>query len=192
MKKMNKPERDLKQAQDNAAVLVAFLNNNCSKIHCSKLDVNRKKIPVWQKTHKNTFVGRRGVAGALSSVMGVTIKVALKKSQKYILIEPRYGQDSFRSTYVKLPSGNKSDNIFLDTTALLICDNPQCRYYALYEYDQIPETHITKGSKGKGNANRYSLNSINATPIPFHGSKGVFAEPGLEEGLILLIRKIGK
>lgn len=189
---MNKPERDLKKAHDNASLLVAELNNICNKIYFKKLDTNRQKIPVWQKARKNTLIGRRGVAGALSSVMGVTIKVTLKKSQEFILVEPRYGQDSFRATYVKLPSNNKTETMFLDTTAMLIVDKPQCKYYALYEYEQIPESHIKKGSKGKGNANRYSLNSINATPIPIHGSKGPLAEPGIEETLILLIKKIGK
>lgn len=46
---MNKPQRDLKKAQDNAACLIAFINNNCSKIYCNKLDPTHKKIPVWQK-----------------------------------------------------------------------------------------------------------------------------------------------
>lgn len=45
---MNKPERDLKKAHDNAEILTAFLNNICDKIHCEKLDINRQKIPVWQ------------------------------------------------------------------------------------------------------------------------------------------------
>lgn len=189
---MKKTDKDLKTAQNKANRLTAFLNNTYDKIYCKKLDINQKKIPIWQKAINNTIVGRRGITNVLSSVMGVTIKITLKKTQKYILVEPRYGQTAFRSTYVKLPSGHKSNGIFLDTTAMLIVDLPECRYYALYEYEQVPESHITKGGKGQGNANRCNLNSINATPIPINGLSGPLVEPGLEKALINLIKKIGK
>ena len=189
---MNKIEKNLKQAQDNGSFLVAHLNNICKKICWNQLDTNRKKIPLHQKAKNNTIIRRRGTAGTQSSVMGVTIKATLKKTQQYILLEPRYGEDSFRSTYLKCLSSDKSDQIFLDTTAILIVDKPECKYYAIYEYSQVPENHITKGSKGRGNANRYSLNSINATPIPIEGLNSPLKEPGLEEAIINLIEKIGK
>jgi len=108
---MNKPDRDLKRAHDNGAMLTAFLNNICDKLHWEKLDTDRKKIPLHLKAKKNTFVGRRGASKSDSAVMGVTLKATLKNNKQYILIEPRYGQDSFRSTYVKILSNDKSDTI---------------------------------------------------------------------------------
>ena len=192
---MNKIQKDLQKAFKRVNKLCIFLNKRIKDLYFELLDKNQEEIPLHQKARNNTIIGRRGDLPALSSRMGITIKVTNKKTDKYILLEPRINTPSknhFKATYLKGISGDQSDIIFLDTTAIFIVDSPNPEYFAIYEYSQIPQKNIIKGNKGRGNAKRVNLNNINVTPVPIQGSKGPLGEPGLQDVIMELIQKIGK
>lgn len=192
---MNKIEEDRKKAFDQVNKLCTFFNLYMKNLQFEFLDKDQKNIPLCKKSRNNTIIGRRGNPSSDNSCMGITIKAINKNTNQYILLEPRINtpaKNHFQSTYLKGISEDKSDIIFLNSTAILIVDSSSPKYYAIYEYSQIPQGNITKGNKGRGNANRINLNSINATPIPINGSNGPLGDPGLEESIITLIEKIGK
>jgi len=192
---MNKPEEDRKKAFDQVNKLCIFFNLYTKNLQFELLDKDQKNISICKKSKNNTIIGRRGNLPSDNSCMGITIRAINKNTNQYILLEPRINtpaKNHFQSTYLKGISEDKSDIIFLNSTAILIVDSSSPKYYAIYEYSQIPRGNITKGNKGRGNANRINLNSINVTPVLIQGSKGPLEEPGLEEAIINLIEKIGK
>ena len=192
---MNKIEKDRQKAFERVTQLCDFINSYTKNLQFELLDKDQKNIPIHKKSRNNTIIGRRGNSPFADSRMGITIKATNKNTNQYVLLEPRINtsaKDHFKSTYLKGVSGDESDIIFLDSTAILIVDDSHPKYYAIYEYSQVSEQNIKKGYKGSGNARRINLNSINATPIPINGSSGPLGEPGLEKAIINLIEKIGK
>lgn len=192
---MNKIEKDREKALDQTNKLCNFINSYTTNLQFKLLNKDQKNIPLHKKSMNNTIIGRRGNFLFDNSRMGITIKATDKNTNRYVLLEPRINTPSknhFRSTYLKGVSEDKSDIIFLDSTAILIVDSFLPKYYAIYEYSRVPEHNIKKGYKGSGNARRINLNSINVTPIPINGSNSLLREPGLEEAITILIERIGK
>ena len=195
---MNKIDGNILQGYQQANRFCDWGNSLYSNnLYFEPLCKNIEFFSLIEKKRLNTSDNRRKEKSDDDKKMGITLIISNKKSGRFIFVEPRINTPSknhFKSTYVKGTSDfptYDSDFIFLKHTGILTLNKVIPRYYYLFQYGQVPEECIKRGSKGRGNARRHDIR-LNLTPIPIQGRIGLFPELDIETAIIKLINKIGK